>query len=481
MNKLQDMIDRRNAIIHSGSARENGQLSARERIERLFDNGSFIETDIFSGKSGDTACEGVITGYGTVDGRSVFAYAQDGAAFGVEQEKKISKLMDMALKTGAPCIALLDSVGTKLSDGLTALSAMGELYTRTVKASGTILQIAAIFGECVGGEAFIPALSDFLVMTKKSYMMLNGPALCSANGKNLTADDIGSADINAAKSGSTHFVADDDTSAVEVIKSLLGYLPGNSEEKAPTLPCTDDLNRLSDALGQADADAHDMLIQIVDHGALLEISKLFAPTIVTALARINGRTVACIANNGEMTLNGADKAARFVRFADRFHLPIVTLCNIGGFLPSAEDEANGLVRHAANLAAAYGEASVPKVTVITGRACTSASLAMGSRAVGADFVVAWPEATIGALTPEMASVLLYEEAVATSADPIAERKKVTAYYADEEASAIAAAQTGFIDDVIEPDSTRPRLAAALEMLYSKREELPVKKYASTIL
>lgn len=481
MDKLQDLIDRRNAIVHNGSVRENGRLSARERMNRLFDEGSFIETDIFSGKDGDAAAEGVITGYGTVDARLVFAYAQDGAAFGIEQAKKINKLMDMALKTGAPCVALLDSVGAKLSDGLTALSAMGGIYTRAVKASGAILQIAAIFGSCAGGEAYIPALADFLVMTKKSYMMLNGPALCASEGSPVTADDIGSADINAAKSGSAHFVAEDDAAAIETIKGLLSYLPGNCEEEAPAISCTDDLNRLSDQLGRAEADAHDILSQIVDNGTYTEISALFAPTVVTALARINGRTAAFVANNGEMTLASADKAARFIRFADRFHLPVVTLCNVAGFSPSVEDELGGLVRHAANLAAAYSEASVPKVTVVTGRSCTSASLAMGSRAVGADFVVAWPEAVIGALTPEMASVLLYGEAIAASADPIAERKKAAAYYADEAASAIAAAQTGFIDDVIEPDSTRPRLAAALEMLYGKCEELPVKKYASTTL
>lgn len=482
MDKLQELIDCKNAIMQDGD--NNGKLSARKRIGLLFDEGSFIETDIFSGRCDGAAAEGVITGYGTVDSRLAFVYAQDGnakgGAFGVEQAKKICRIMDMALKAGAPCVALLDSCGVQIDDGIAALSAMGEVYARTAKCSGAILQIAAVFGTCAGGAALSPTTADVLLMTEKSCMMLCGPALCASEGNKLTADDIGSAEVNATLSGTAQIVAKDDEAVIAEIRKILSMLPGNCEELAPEIPCTDDLNRLSASFG-TEQPVKDMIGQIVDNGEFFEWSSAYAGNMITGLAHFNGRTVAIVANNGELDGNASDKAARFIRFADCFNLPIVTLCNVSGFAASADEERNGIIRRVSKLAYAYTEASTPKVTVITKSACTSAAVVMGSKALGADFVLAWPEAVIGAVSPDMASALLYDETIKMSADPVKERENVKAYYSDQVATALAAARVGFVNDVIEPDTTRPRIAAALEMLYNKSEEAPCKKHGNMAL
>ena len=478
MDKLQELINRKNAVMTSGSEPENGKLSARGRIAHLFDEGSFIETDMFSGREGDAAAEGVITGYGTVDSRLVFVYAQDGmadgGAFGCEQAKKITKIMDMALKTGAPIVSLLDSCGTKLSDGVAALGAMGEVFSRSVKASGSILQISAIFGTCAGGAAFTPAMADFLIMTEDSAMMINGPATCAKDGEILTAEDMCSAKVNATISGNAHFVAATDAEAVAKIRELITLLPGNAEEMAPETECADDLNRISGQLGSIGMPMVEIIRQVADNCEFTEVSALYAENVLTGFIRINGRTVAVVANNGELDSSASEKAADFIRFADSFNLPVLTFCDTDGYKASKEEEKNGLAKYAAKLLYAYSEATVPKVTVICSKACTASSVAMGSRAAGADFVVAWPNAVIGALSSDMASVLLYEEDLKAGMS----RDQVKAKYEDEAANAFEAAKTGFIDDVIEPDSTRPRIAAALEMLYTKSDVSPVKKHGN---
>ncbi len=477
MDKLHDLINRRNAVMQGCKKPENGNLSARERIARLFDEGSFIETDIFSGRT-ETAAEGVITGYGTVDSSLVFVYAQDGNAegggFGCEQAKKICKIIDMALKTGAPIVSLLDSCGTRLDDGINALASMGEVYGRSAKASGSVLQISALFGTCAGGASFVPAMSDFVIMTEKSMMMVNGPATCSEDGKIVTAEDMCSAEINAKISGNAHFVTKNDEEAIDKVKELLMLLPSNAEEYAPEVECTDDLNRLSEQLGSIGMPVKEIIKQIADNCEFTEVSELFAENMVTGFIRINGRTVSVVANNGELDSAASKKAADFIAFSDSFNLPILTLCDTDGYKASKEEEANGLTKYAAKLLYAYASATVPKITVICSKACTSASVVMGSRAAGADFVVAWPNAVIGALSTDMASVLLYTEELKNGLS----REDVKVKYEDEYATALKAAETGFIDDVIEADSTRPRVAAALEMLYTKDEVAPLKKHGS---
>ena len=471
MDKLQELINRKNAVM-------TGSMSARERITCLFDEGSFIETDMFSGKDSDAIAEGVITGYGTVDSRLVFVYAQDGnaggGAFGVEQSKKIVKTMDMALKTGAPIVSLLDSCGTKLEDGIFALQAMGEVYSRCVKASGSILQISAIFGTCAGGATFAPALADFLIMTESSSMMMNGPATCAKEGEIVSAEDIGSAEINAKVNGNAHFIAKDESEAIAKVRELLMLLPSNADEYSPEAECADDLNRLSEQMGSIGMPMTEIIKQVADNCEFTEVSALYAENIITGFIRINGRTVSVVANNGELNSAAAKKAADFIAFSDSFNIPVLTFCDTDGYVASKEEEIGGLSKYAAKLLYAYSEATVPKVTVICSKACTSASVVMGSRAAGADFVIAWPNAVIGALSTDMASVLLYEAELKSGMSRDAVKEK----YENEYATAFKAAETGFIDDVIEPDSTRPRIAAALEMLYTKSDVSPVKKHGS---
>ena len=476
MDKLNDLISRKNAIISGCTKPENGGLSARERIARLFDEGSFIETDIFSGRSG--AAEGVITGYGTIDSSLAFVYAQDGnadgGAFGCEEAKKICKIMDMALKTGAPLISLLDSCGTKLEDGINVLASMGDVFSRYAKASGAILQISALFGTCAGGASFIPAMSDFVIMTKNSQMMINGPATCSEEGHSVTAEDMCSAKINAEVSGNAQFAVDSDEEAIDKIKMLISLLPSNSEEYAPEVECTDDLNRLSEQMGSIGMPVKEVIRQIADNCEFFETSEAFAKNIVTGYIRINGRTVSVIANDGELDSNASKKAADFIAFSDSFNIPVLTLCDTDGYKASKEEESQGLTKYAAKLLYAYASATIPKVTVICSKACTSAGIAMGSRAAGADFVLAWPNSVIGTLSSDMASVILYEEELKSGLTRDAVKEK----YENEYATAIKAAETGYIDDVIEADSTRPRVAAAFEMLFSKGEQAPSKKHGS---
>ncbi len=476
MDKLQELLNRKNAIVSKADETENGSMSARDRINLLFDEGSFIETDTFSGRKDSLAQEGVITGYGTVDSRLVFVYAQDGnkegGVFGVAQAKKISKIMDMALKTGAPLVSMLDSKGLRFEEGLDSLAALGELSCKAAKASGSILQISAIFGVCAGGASFAPLMSDFLIMTKKSALMINGASVCGEDGKVISALDMAGGEINAKISGNAHILTENESEAVLKIKELISLLPGNAEELSPESDCQDDLNRVSESLQAKGVLVADVIKQVADNLEFFEISPLFAENILTGFIRINGRTVAVVANSGELDSNGAEKAAKFINFADSFNIPVLTFSDTEGYKASFEEEKNGLSASISKLVYAYSNATVPKVTVICSKACTSAGIAMGSRALGADFVIAWPDATVGVLSPDMATVLLYEDKIKGGMT----KDEAKADYSDNAASAFAAAEIGFIDDVINPSETRPLVAAAFEMLYEKREDIPLKKH-----
>lgn len=475
MDKLKKLIERRNVLMYTDKSENNGKLSARERINLLFDEGSFIETDMFSGKEDCLTYEGVITGYGTVNSKLVFVYAQDsssgGGVFTKGQAKKICKIIDMALKTGSPCISMIDSCGINLDDATDSLSAMGDVYTKTIKASGAILQIATIFGTCAGGAAYSALMSDFVIMTEKSNLLLNGPSVCAKEGEIVTIEDIGGAMANAKINGNAHFISKNDEEAVSYVKKLINLLPGSSKDKIPEEACMDDLNRLSYDLGTKEMKACEVIKSIADNGELFEVSKLYAENIITGFIKINGRTVATISNNGDLDSYACDKASRFICFADSFNIPVLTFCDVEGFKASCEEEKRGVAKYAAKLAAAYAKATVPKVTVINGNACTSAGVIMGSRSIGADFVIAWPESVIGAVSPDAASILF-------GVDKSKEEAKND--YIENIATSFKAAEKGVIDDITEPFATRPRVAAAFEMLYGKREDIAYKKHESLL-
>lgn len=473
MDKRKELIDRRNAVMQSGSGK-NG-LSARERINLLFDEGSFIETDMFSGKTGIEVNEGIISGYGTVDSRSVFVFANEGSsdgAFGKEQVKKILKTLHTAELTGAPVVALLDSCTVKLDDKAEALEALGLLYSEYARLSGAVLTVSALFGTCAGGSALIPALSDFVIMTEKSRLMLNGEALCKETGR--SNGDISSPFINAEINGNADFTADDDRAAIEKIKELIAVLPGCAAEHAPKAECADDLNRMSDAFGNVNSDLEDIIKGISDSGMYLPSAEKYACVVKTGFIKINGQTVAVIAGGNELDTAAIEKTVKMIKFADAFNIPILTICEAEGFKASVTEEHGNILKSAASLSYAYSTATVPKVTLITKSACTSAGIIMGSKAVGADFVIAWPEAVIGTMSPDMASVLLYGKDGMTDKDAIKNK------YIDSDANALHAASAGYIDDVIEPETTRPRLAAAFEMLYTKNRDVK-KKHSGVVL
>lgn len=478
MDKLKELINRKNTITNFASNSDSGSMTARERINLLFDSGSFIETDMFSGRGEVNAEEGVITGYGTVDSRAVFVYAQDtskdGGSFGKEQAKKIRKVLKMAKKSGAPCVALLDSSGVKLDEGIEALSSMGEIYKDYAEASGSILTVAAIFGKCAGGAAIVPELSDFVVMTQKSRLMLNGAAVCSTEGHAVSEDEMASAEVNAKLSGNADFVVEDDNEAILKIRELITLLPGNSGEHVPETQCNDDLNRLSDTLGSEGLLEENIIREIADNKEALLTSFSDSDSAITGFIKINGRTVCVAASSCELDMASCRKIAKIIKFSDAFNVPVLTLCNTYGFKASVDEEKAGLLKSVSKLAMVYAEATVPMVTVITGGACTSAGVVMGSRSVGADLVLAWPDAVIGAVSPDMAGVLFYGK------DGLTDKDNIKANYTENQADALKAASTGIIDDVIEPDSTRPRVAAAFEMLYPKCKR-DLKKHSSLSL
>ncbi len=476
MDKLAEFINRKNAIYSKNNESENGKLSARSRINLLFDEGSFIETDMFSGRSKSDAEEGVITGYGTVGSRLVFIYAQDGVteggAFGTEQAKKISKIYDMALKTGAPLVSLIDSTGIKYEEGLSSLAALGSLSSKAAKASGSILQISAVFGSLAGGGTFTPLMSDFLIMTKDSALMINGPSVCAKEGEVIKTSDMCSAEINAKISGNAHILAENEEEAISKIKELISLLPGNAEELAPEADSADDLNRTSEVLNSADITVKQIIKEVADNFEFMEISPLYAENIVTGFIRINGRCIAVVGNNGELDSASCEKSAKFISFADSFNIPVLTFSDTEGYKASFEEERNGLSKHIAKLVYAYSNATVPLVTVVCSKACTSAGIAMGSKALGADEVIAWPNATIGVFSPDMASVVLYSDKLKDGMS----KDEAKEDYKDNQANAFTAAEIGFIDTIVPPFETRPMIAAAFEMLYEKREDIPMKKH-----
>ncbi|MCL2837818.1 MAG: methylmalonyl-CoA carboxyltransferase [Oscillospiraceae bacterium] len=510
MNKITELREKRRAIELGGGEdkikkqHDSGKKTARERIEMLLDEGSFIEIDAyvthrcseFGMEKSKIPGEGVVTGYGTVDGRLIYVYAQDftviGGSLGEMHAAKICKVMDMALKMGAPIVGINDSGGARIQEGLDALKGFGEIFRRNTQSSGVIPQISVILGPCAGGAVYSPAICDFVFMVDNtSQMFITGPSVIKAvTGEDVGFNELGGAEPHSGKSGVAHFRCQSEDDCFAQVKQLIAYLPSNNLESAPYYECADDLNRTSTKLEEVIPEGAnkpyntvDIITEIVDGGEFFEVHKHFAQNIVVGFARMNGATIGIIANQpkfvaGSLDVDSSDKAARFVRFCDCFNIPIVTLTDVPGYLPGVAQEHSGIIRHGAKLLFAFSEASVPKINVIVRKAYGGAYIAMNSKHLGADMVFAWPTAEIAVMGPDGAANIIFRKDIAASDDPIAARNEKIKEYREKFANPYVAAARGYVDDVIEPSETRPRIISVLEMLASKRETRPSKKHGN---
>lgn len=480
---------------------ESGKLTARERIERFLDPGSFEELDMFvrhrcsdlGMDRQDLPGEGVVTGHGTVDGRQVFVYAQDfttmGGSLGEMHAKKICKVMDLALKTGAPCIGINDSGGARIQEGVDALSGYGQIFYRNVISSGVIPQISVIMGPCAGGAVYSPALTDFVFMVKGANMFITGPQVIkSVTGEDVSAEQLGGALTHNQTSGVAHFMADDEDGTFSMLRKLLSFLPSNNLEDAPLgeqieAGPVEALKSIVPAEPNKGYDVRDIVRGIVDGGDFFEVQPLYAMNIVIGFGRVQGQSVGVIANQpkvlaGCLDINASDKAARFIRFCDAFNIPVLNVVDVPGFLPGTNQELGGIIRHGAKMLYAYSEATVPKISLIVRKSYGGAYLAMCSRDLGADYVAAWPNAEIAVMGPDGAANIIFRKEIEGAEDKNAKRKEKINEYRDTFANPYVAASRGYIDDVIEPAETRMKVAKALEMLASKRETRPAKKHGN---
>jgi len=481
-----------------------GKLTARERLERFFDPGSFREMDLFvkhrcvnfGMEKMDIPADGVITGYGQVNGRPVFAFAQDftsrAGTLGEMHSRKICKVMDLALKAGVPFVGFNDSGGARIQEGVDSLTGYGQIFYRNAIASGVIPQISAILGPCAGGAVYSPAMTDFIFMVKNSsYMFITGPdVIKSVTGEEITQEDLGGALAHNMKSGVAHYACESDDDAIEQVRRLLSFLPNNNLEDPPLTPSGDPAGREDPALDRiipddprSSYDMKDVIRAIVDNGDFFEPHALFAENIITAFARLNGRPIGIIANQpqvlaGCLDVNASDKASRFIRFCDAFNLPLLTIADVPGYLPGSHQEWSGIIRHGAKLLWCYSEATVPKLTLITRKDYGGSYLAMCSKDLGADMVMAWPTAEIAVMGAEGAANVIFRKEIQAADDPVAKRQEVIDNYSTLLYNPYIAASRGYIDQVIVPRETRPRLIEALEVLCTKRENLPPKKHGN---
>ena len=481
-----------------------GKLTARERVELLLDQGSFNELDQFvvhqciefgmidKKISGD----GVVTGYGTIGGRLDYVFSQDftvfGGSLGEMFAKKVCKLMDLALKTGAPVIGLNDSGGARIQEGVASLAGYGDIFFRNVTSSGVVPQISAIMGPCAGGAVYSPALTDFIIMVDKtSHMFITGPDVVkTVLGQEVTFEDLGGAMIHSQTSGVVHFIAKNEQHCIEIIKKLLSYLPSNYLEDPPMIEPTDDPNRTDQTIAHILPDDSDkpydvkeIILRIVDDGEFFEIQPLWAQNIVIGFAHLNGKVVGIVANQpmhhaGALDINSSMKAGRFVRFCDCFNIPIVTFVDVPGFLPGVDQEHGGIIKHGSKLLYAYCEATVPKITVILRKDYGGAYDVMGSKHSGADINYAWPTAEIAVMGPHGAINIIFRKEISEAKDPKQKHVELVAEYRQRFASPYIAAQKGYIDEVIDPAETRPKLISALESLATKREQRPSRKHSN---
>ena len=486
---------------------ESGKMTARERIDKLFDSNTFVEIDAFvetraidfDMQKKKVAGDGVVTGYGNIDGRLVFVASQDftviGGSLGEAHARKITKVMDMAVKMGAPFISINDSGGARIEEGIDSLCGYGEIFYRNTLASGVIPQISVIMGPCAGGAVYSPAITDFIFMVEKSsYMFITGPQVIKAvTGEDVTFETLGGADVHNSKSGVAHFKSSNEDECIKDIKRLISFLPDNNLSDMPAYGVTDDLNRLSEELcnlipdnANKPYDILDVIEKIVDNGDFFEIQKHFAQNIVIGFGRLNGSTVGIVANQpkimaGVLDVNSADKGARFIRFCDAFNIPIISFTDTAGYLPGIGQEYSGVIRHGAKLLYAFSEATVPKINVIVRKAYGGAYIAMNSKHLGADMVFAWPSAEIAVMGPDGAANIIFRKEIAGAEDPVSARNQKIEEYRDKFSNPYVAAARGYVDDVIDPATTRVRLINALEMLASKRENRPSKKHGNVPL
>lgn len=491
------------AAIPTAGRQERGKLSARERLAFLLDPGTFVEIDRcvthrcrnFGMAEVEIPGDGVVTGYGKIDGRTVFVFSQDftamGGTLGEMHAQKICKVMDLAGRALAPIIGLNDSGGARIQEGVDALNGYGEIFRRNTLLSGVVPQLSVILGPCAGGAVYSPALTDLVFMVEGvSRMFITGPQVIRAvTGEEVTAETLGGGRVHGGRSGVAHFVSADERECLRLVRRVLGYLPshgGESPPRAPVVEPADDGQSLEQLVPADPKQAYDVravIRRLVDGGYFLEVQENFATNIVCALARLNGRPIGVVANQprflaGCLDINASDKAARFVRFCDAFNLPLVTLVDTTGYLPGKQQEHNGIIRHGAKLLYAYAEAAVPKLTVILRKAYGGAYLAMCARALGADQVFAWPGAEIAVMGPEGAADIIFRREIGAAPDPARAREEKTQEYRRLFANPYVAAARGYVDAVIAPGETRAYLCQALEALQQKKEARPAKKHGN---
>ena len=512
-DKIKELMDLRNqARLGGGEKRidtqhQKGKLTARERLDLLLDEGSFEEFDMFvSHRSIDFGLDkqtylsdGVVTGYGTIDGRLVYVFSQDFTVFGGSLSEmyaqKICKIMDKAMKVGAPIIGINDSGGARIQEGVKSLGGYADIFQRNILASGVVPQISAIFGPCAGGAVYSPALTDFIIMSKEtSYMFVTGPKVVkTVTGEDVTDEQLGGAFVHGTKSGVSHFIADSEQEGIQLIRKLLSYMPQNNLEDPPIAPCDDPIDRLEDELNELvpenpnkPYDMRDIIHAVGDYKEFFEVGRNYAPNIITGFQRYNGMPVGIVANQpnylaGVLDINASRKAARFVRFCDAFNIPIVTFVDVPGFLPGTAQEYGGIIIHGAKLLFAYGEATVPKITVIVRKAYGGAYDVMSSKHLRGDINYAWPGAEIAVMGAKGAIEILYSKEYKDIAD-LEERvkflQKKEEEYKNKFTTPYVAAKYGYIDDVIEPRNTRFRIIRALQSLSTKKDVNPPKKHSN---
>ncbi|MCH2636023.1 MAG: acyl-CoA carboxylase subunit beta [Acidimicrobiales bacterium] len=510
--RLKDLEERRQAAISAGSERavarqhEKGKMLARERIEYLLDDGSFHELDMLArhrahdvGLDERPYTDGIITGWGTVDGRKVFVASQDftvfGGALGEVFAEKMHKIMDLAESVGAPMIGLNDGAGARIQEGVVSLAGYGGIFRRNVQASGVIPQISVILGPCAGGAVYSPAMTDFIFMVRDtSHMFITGPDVVkTVTGEEVTLEELGGAGSHSTKSGVASFVATDEQSVLDDVKYLLSFLPSNNLDNPPVLNDGDDPERDCPVLREilpdssnVPYDIKDVITEVVDDGEFLEYHAGWAGSIVCGFARLDGRSVGIVGNQpmmmaGVLDIESSEKAARFVRFCDAFNLPLLTFVDVPGFLPGVDQEHGGIIRHGAKLLYAYCEATVPRVQVITRKAYGGAYVVMDSKSVGCDVSFAWPTAELAVMGPQGAVEILNRRELQQAADPEARKAELVDDYTEKYANPYVAAERGIVDAVIDPAETRQKVVAAFRMIESKREELPKRKHGNVPL
>jgi len=509
-DKIKDLKAREAKLLKLGGDKavaqhkEKGKLTARERLNLLFDPGTFRELDMFVGhrcsnfgmEKVEIPSDGVVTGHGLVNGRPVFAFAQDftsrAGSLGEMHANKICKAMDLAMKAGVPFVGMNDSGGARIQEGVDALSGYGQIFFRNSAASGVIPQISAIMGPTAGGAVYSPAMTDYIFMVKNtSYMFITGPEVIKAvTGEEISFEDLGGAQAHNEKSGVAHFACENDADCIEQIKRLLSYLPANNMEDPPIVPAGDDPRRTAPELDAIIPDtpnkAYDMkdvIRAIVDRGELFEPHQFFAPNMIVGFARLNGRAIGIIANQpkhmaGCLDINASDKATRFIRFCDAFNIPMLTIADVPGYLPGSNQEWGGIIRHGAKLLWCYSEATVPKLLLVTRKDYGGAYIAMCSRHLGADMAFAWPTAEIAVMGAAGAANIIHHKEITEAGDPAAKRQEKIQEYEDLFSNPYVAAGRGYIDAVILPSETRSRLIDALETMSGKRELRPPKKHGN---